>query len=135
MIFTSWHYFLFLLVTLLLFQRLHLQASGRMAVILLASYIFYGLWDVRFLALLFTSTIINYICGIGMGKHPPHSGMMWRLGLLPAAWLIGCRLLGMQGMDEALLAAIIFVPMLALLGHWLHNLAEARRRRGFFYLP
>lgn len=36
--------------------------------ILVASYVFYGWWDYRFLSLLFISSVIDYIVGIGLGK-------------------------------------------------------------------
>jgi alginate O-acetyltransferase complex protein AlgI len=36
--------------------------------IAVASYVFYGWWDWRFLGLIFASTIVDYICGIQIGK-------------------------------------------------------------------
>ena len=32
--------------------------------LLIASYVFYGWWDVRFLSLIVLSTVIDYVCGL-----------------------------------------------------------------------
>ncbi len=37
--------------------------------ILVASYFFYGCWDVRFLSLIFISTIVDYTVGLRLAKH------------------------------------------------------------------
>jgi alginate O-acetyltransferase complex protein AlgI len=39
-------------------------------ILLLASYVFYGWWDWRFLSLLWMSTIVDYCAGLGMARHP-----------------------------------------------------------------
>lgn len=36
--------------------------------LLIASYVFYGAWDWRFMSLILTSTVVDYWCGIGIGK-------------------------------------------------------------------
>ncbi|MDD3605021.1 MAG: MBOAT family protein [Kiritimatiellae bacterium] len=38
--------------------------------LLLASYLFYGWWDWRFLSLLWISTVVDYGCGLGMERWP-----------------------------------------------------------------
>lgn len=38
------------------------------AFLLAMSYVFYGWWDYRFLSLLFISTVVDYLVGIGLGK-------------------------------------------------------------------
>lgn len=40
----------------------------RNAILLTASYVFYGWWDVRFLALIGASTLVDYAAGLAMGR-------------------------------------------------------------------
>ncbi len=37
--------------------------------ILVASYVFYGFWDWRFLSLILFSTVVDYTVGLALGKH------------------------------------------------------------------
>ncbi len=62
MLFNSITYFLFLPAVYLLYRLLpHRQQN---TLLLLASYIFYAWWDIRFLFLVIMSTLINYCCGL-----------------------------------------------------------------------
>ncbi len=58
MSFISWQYPLFLAAVVALYWQL--PARGKVWLILGASYLFYGVWDARFLALLLTSTAIDF---------------------------------------------------------------------------
>ena len=59
-----------------------MRAQNRM--LLLASYIFYGWWDVRFLYLVVLSTCLDYCCGLLLGP-----GRIARGDRLKAsAWLV-----------------------------------------------
>jgi len=62
MIFNSLVFFVFVTLVLLLYYRLKLRAQNVMLVI--ASYVFYGWWDWRFLGLLLFSTFFDYWCAI-----------------------------------------------------------------------
>ena len=70
MSFTSWQFAVFLCGVVVLYWRLpHLS---RKVLLLGASYFFYGFWDVRFLALLLTSTAIDFFCGLAIaGQRRP----------------------------------------------------------------
>ncbi|MEM7244604.1 MAG: MBOAT family protein [Acidobacteriota bacterium] len=61
MLFNSWVFLVFLPVVLLLHRLLPLKL--RPALLLGASYFFYGWWDWRFLALLVISTLVDYWVG------------------------------------------------------------------------
>ena len=37
--------------------------------IVIASYVFYGWWDWRFLSLILFSTVVDYLVGQGLSKH------------------------------------------------------------------
>src|SRR5579883_389404 len=71
MLFNSSDYFLFLPLVLLVYvllQRAGLRAQN--AWMLLASYVFYGWWDWRFLGLLFGTTLNDYLVGMGLERTP-----------------------------------------------------------------
>ncbi|MBN2413652.1 MBOAT family protein [candidate division KSB1 bacterium] len=62
MLFNSLDYAIFLPIVLFLYYRLQFRQQNLL--LLLASYVFYGFWDVRFLSLIFISTIVDY--GVGL---------------------------------------------------------------------
>ncbi|TFV97254.1 MBOAT family protein [Algoriphagus kandeliae] len=68
MLFNSFEFLIFLPIVFLLywfvFQK-NLKAQN--AFILLASYVFYGWWDWRFLGLIIASSAVDYYCGLKMG--------------------------------------------------------------------
>lgn len=61
MLFNSFDFLLFLPLTLCFYYRLRHRA--RNAFLLVASYVFYGSWDWRFLGLLLLSTVVDFYCG------------------------------------------------------------------------
>jgi alginate O-acetyltransferase complex protein AlgI len=69
MLFNSADYVLFLPLVLLVYwllRRAGLRAQN--AWLLIASYVFYGWWDWRFLGLLFGTTLNDYLVGIGLER-------------------------------------------------------------------
>jgi alginate O-acetyltransferase complex protein AlgI len=72
MLFNTFKFLYFFLVVYALYLVLNRRGQNRL--LLAASYYFYGCWDPRFLALILTSTLIDYGCGRGMGAsagRPP----------------------------------------------------------------
>lgn len=64
MIFNSVEFFIFLVISYLLYWKVfqkHLKAQNLF--LLIISYIFYGWWDYRFLSLIFLSTVVDYFVG------------------------------------------------------------------------
>ena len=53
-------YAFFLALVVLAYWRLGWHNQNRM--LLVASYVFYGWWDVRFLGLIAASTVVDYYC-------------------------------------------------------------------------
>jgi len=91
LLFSSFSFGLFLPITLLLywavgFKRIKIQN----AILLLASYFFYGLWDWRFLFLIVASSLVDYFAAIAITnteekskqKHFLYSSILWNLGVL-----------------------------------------------------
>jgi len=62
MLFNSGDFFFFFIVVYLLYIRL--PHRGQNTLLLIASYFFYGYWNVRFLILIFISTIVDYTAGL-----------------------------------------------------------------------
>jgi alginate O-acetyltransferase complex protein AlgI len=69
MLFNTANFFVFLAVVLVLFYAS--PRPLRKYILLAASYFFYASWNVKFLALLGTLTIIDYTSGIWLEKGPP----------------------------------------------------------------
>ena len=66
MFFTQFEFFVFALVLLGILAVVGCNRV-RKAVLIAASLIFYGCWDVRFLALLLGVVVVNYLCGLKAG--------------------------------------------------------------------
>ena len=53
------------------------RVAARNILLLIASYVFYGCWDWRFLSLIWLSTLVDYFCGLALNiehpdaEHPP----------------------------------------------------------------
>ncbi|QDO94699.1 MBOAT family protein [Formosa sediminum] len=70
MVFNSLEFFIFLPTVFFLYWvvlKNHVKAQN--ILVLVASYIFYGMWDWRFLSLILLSTIVDYVVGINIYKH------------------------------------------------------------------
>jgi len=74
MVFNSLQFVWFFLVVYAVYRLLPVVASVERAhraqnwLLLVASYYFYAAWDYRFLALLLASTVVDYTCGLLMGR-------------------------------------------------------------------
>jgi D-alanyl-lipoteichoic acid acyltransferase DltB (MBOAT superfamily) len=62
MLFNSYIFWVFFAVVITLYFRLPHKYQNRM--LLVASYIFYGYWDYRFLSLIFISTVVDYFVAL-----------------------------------------------------------------------
>jgi len=62
MLFNSLQFALFFTIVFALYCRLNHKWQNR--ILLLASYIFYGSWNWKFLSLIWISTILDYFCGL-----------------------------------------------------------------------
>lgn len=91
MLFNSIEFFIFLPIVFILYWFVfnkHLKIQN--ILLLLASYVFYGWWDVRFLILILLSTVLDYYVGIKISKtedskHSKHwlwLSMGFNLGIL-----------------------------------------------------
>ncbi len=89
MLFTELNFWVFFAVVMLAYILLPHRAQNRM--LLLASYVFYGAWDWRFLGLILFSTIVDYLVGFRMGAI---TSQAWRRQLLWISIGVNLGLLG-----------------------------------------
>lgn len=68
MLFNSIEFPIFLIVVLCIYWALRSSFRAQNLMLLVASYVFYGWWDVRFLFLIVLSTAIDYLSGLLMEK-------------------------------------------------------------------
>ena len=67
MLFNSFEYLIFLPITFIIYWFvLKKSHKGQNVLLLLASYLFYGWWDYRFLSLILLSTLVDYFVGIAI---------------------------------------------------------------------
>lgn len=64
MLFNSLQFAVFFIIVYALYISINHKWQNRM--LLVASYIFYGAWDWRFLFLIIVSTVLDYYCGLGI---------------------------------------------------------------------
>lgn len=67
MLFTELQFWVFFLIVGALYVVLPHKGQNRM--LLVASYVFYGAWDWRFLSLILLSTFVDYFIGAAMGRE------------------------------------------------------------------
>ena len=135
MSFTSWQFAALLLGVFALYWRLPWR--GRIWLLLGASYFFYGAWDARFLALHFTTTIVDFYAALAMEKRRIALKQVAAMTSLPALWMLACKAVHVQGHDVAWphLAPVIALPMLfCALYTVLWRVPEQRQRKAFLML-
>ena len=135
MSFTSWEFAVLLSSVFALYWRLPWR--GRIWLILAASYSFYGFWDARFLALHFTTTIVDYFAATAMNRQRVALTKVAGMTAIPAAWMLVCKAMQFQGhhvswehLTPAIALPVLFTGLYALL--W--RLPEGRQRRAFLLL-
>ena len=86
MVFSS-HAFLFYFLPAALFLYYAMPRRGKHLVLTALSYVFYGWANPLFVVLLFTSTIIDYFCGLTIaGRGPVWLARLWRNEPLAERW-------------------------------------------------
>lgn len=68
MLFNSIEYFIFLPVVFLLYWFVFRQLRWQNVLIVVASYVFYGWWDYRFLILIALTTLLSYLSGVAIER-------------------------------------------------------------------
>jgi D-alanyl-lipoteichoic acid acyltransferase DltB (MBOAT superfamily) len=133
--FVSWQYALFLPAVALLYWLLPWR--GRIVLLVAASYFFYGMWDARFLALLLTTTIVDYFGALAIAGQREPLNKIAGISALPLLWLLGCHPFDHGDpvvARDILLAALIVPAIYCTLYELLWRLPPERQRRSFLLL-
>lgn len=134
MSFVSWQFPFFLIgFTLLYWQLKH---RSRLWLLLVGSYVFYAFWDVRFLALVFTTTVVDYLCALAITGERPRPLTFWALVVWPLGWLLGCFfLVPAAALGGIMLLASLAATLIFVCGYLIiWRLPESFRPRGFLIL-
>ncbi len=132
--FTAWYYPFFLFVVVALFWQL--PRTGRWALLLAASYFFYAYWDIRFLALIGASTVMDYLCGLAIGGQRKPLRIVVLLAGLPVIWFAVVANL-VPGLAESLHwlpVAVVAAVSFMVIYEWLWRCDQANRSRRFLCL-
>ena len=79
MIFTEFRFFIFFIIAFIVYWQLN-KNQYRKFWLLACSYFFYGVWDWRFLSLIFISTVVDYISGGKIFQYQnPQTKKKWLL--------------------------------------------------------
>ncbi len=90
MLFNSYSFWAFFALVIVLYHALAHRGQNRM--LLAASYVFYGSWDWRFLALIWISTLVDYHAALGLARPGATAGR--RRALLGLSVGVNLGLLG-----------------------------------------
>jgi D-alanyl-lipoteichoic acid acyltransferase DltB (MBOAT superfamily) len=90
MLFNSFEFWIFFALVLGVYWRLGHKRQNRL--LLVASYVFYGWWDWRFLSLIVVSTVVDYFVGLNLVSSATDSARRKRLVALSV--LVNLGLLG-----------------------------------------
>jgi alginate O-acetyltransferase complex protein AlgI len=161
-LFNSPEFFVFFAIVYVLYRLLGMGAQNRM--LMVAGYVFYGWWDIRFLYLVIFSTTLDYCCGLllGTGEVPwgdrlksslalPAAAFAfvavdWRAihiqwpatqaaGALPTVWVDAPRLLSADGWGRPILLGTIGLVATANMVYlWLATLSPEKRRRAGLFV-
>ena len=82
MLFNSVDFAIFLPVVFLLYWFVFKKKETQNLLIAVASYIFYGWWDWRFLSLILFSTIVDYFIAIGLAASSKKKDKSFYCGLV-----------------------------------------------------
>ena len=82
MLFNSLEFLLFLPIVFILYWLIFGKSlKFQNLLILISSYVFYGWWDYRFLALIFLSTVVDYTLGLKLDREKKTASRKFLLGL------------------------------------------------------
>jgi alginate O-acetyltransferase complex protein AlgI len=144
MLFNSIEYFVFLPIVYAIYALLGHRQQNRM--LLLASYVFYAAWDVRFLYLITLSTAVDFYCGAMIARGEVSPAGRRRLGgwiFATAVAFVGIDWTGLttSGLSSVhgsgaigwavIAASIVLYAGIEWSHHYAQGISEARRRHVF----
>lgn len=76
MLFNSFQFLIFLPIVFLLYWFALRPTKAQNVLIVMASCVFYGWWDYRFLSLIWATIIVSYVCGRAIGRWQLRAGLI-----------------------------------------------------------
>ena len=89
MLFNEFRFLIFLGIVFFLYWIILKSNTSRKIMLLIASYIFYGAWDYRFLSLIAVSTLIDYFAAIKISQTETHKKKCLYVSLIMNLGLLG----------------------------------------------
>jgi alginate O-acetyltransferase complex protein AlgI len=99
MLFNSITFAIFFVIVFGLYWSLKRFYRAQNLLLLIASYLFYGWWDVRFLVLIVISTVVSYYCALSIDEKRITFGQRMRasgLAIFAAAFFLGLKWSGVS---------------------------------------
>ena len=134
MSFVSWQFVALMTTVVPLYWALPWR--GRIWLLLVASYVFYGCWDSRFLALIATSTIIDFFCGLGMAGRREKAWKIFLFACMPGSWLLTSKWLFSNATvgNGVIIVAAIFPAFFTVVYQIMWRVPAGRQRLAFLLL-
>ena len=107
MLFPTLEFGIFFLIVFTVSWSLRWTPGFRKLALLAASYVFYGWWDWRFTGLLFASTLIAYLAGLGLERAERAALRKWIVGVAVAGSLVILGFFKYYGFFLTSLAALL----------------------------
>jgi alginate O-acetyltransferase complex protein AlgI len=128
MLFNSWVFAAFFVIFFPVYLLVRRHVGMRNLWILLASYVFYGWWNPRFVTLLAILAAVDYLAALGVAGQPVRQVDRAKGVLFNIAVAIGCAFC--SGEDAPWLIGVVAAGVAAMtLATWLIELAPVERRR------
>jgi D-alanyl-lipoteichoic acid acyltransferase DltB (MBOAT superfamily) len=134
MLFNSWVFAAFFLIFFPVYLLVRRNIGLRNLWILLASYVFYGWWNPRFVTLLAILAAVDYLAALGVAGQPVRQLDRAKAALFTMAVAIGCAFFS-KG-DALWLVRVVGIAVVVLtIATWLIDVAPVeKRRRLWLYL-
>lgn len=134
MLFNSGVFAIFFAVFFPLFLLCRKNVLARNALLLVASYVFYGWWDVRFLVLIAVSTAVDYLSGLGSAGDTVTNRDRFKASAFLALATLVCLSFA-QGDDLWIIPAVVAtMAVVLLLSVIVQRAAVENRRRYWLYM-
>jgi D-alanyl-lipoteichoic acid acyltransferase DltB (MBOAT superfamily) len=131
MSFATWYYPFFIAAVAVIFWALPSRYRGFFMIP--AAFVFYGYWDIRFIALLMAAAGVDYLSALQMAGQSAGKMKAWLIALMPLAWLCIARFFKRFDLWELLLVGLFCLAFIACYEFWSRQRGP-RRKRAFLGL-